>query len=562
MSSENKKFELDRRFLLKNILVGTGLSASGAFNTFLTSMMVGIMEKANAQAAGVDPAFEEIKFISLVMSGGLPRYYWDLPLRPNDGDAFVANPMLATKFAKNGSAHTSSYATTKINGINMPWIWDSQLPTTGGSIPMKKLADHMLIMRGIDLQIDSHEIDRMRQLAPVPGGLSLSGLVADAANTPIPAVGRNGGNGYYLGEKGIAYLEMGGTNPLSLAMSPFSPDSNMLTLNKGQVEKAIDDALLRMQSISSDKNKFLPSAFSSRFNAKKLMVKQFGNLQTEFTNLSAKYEGLISRSFFPTAGMKLAGVEDISIAGNKSDRQRIFEAEYFSGEDLQTLAAANTSIDQLAAGMAIAEFMIINGLSSSVNIQAGNFLRVFIQEAWNRTLGKISRTNSSVTYSTDVHFTGTDAGVILFTKYYRAVSACIFELTSRLKETKVASGGNLFDKTVISVTSEFNRLPRVDGSGADHGWQGSNYTVFAGSVKELTVLGNIQSDDGGKRGSWGLAGLVSELGNREAIIGNAASTMAQLLEVKTPTPNDQPFVFKESGKIKKNVSSLKNLKVA
>lgn len=559
MSSKNYKHEIDRRALLKNILVGTGLCSSGAFNTFLTSMMVGFAQKANAQAAGDDPAFEEMKFISLVMAGGLPRYYWDLPMKPSDSDTLIANPMVATRFNKSGSQITTEYATTKINGYNMPWIWSGQMPTIGGTVAMKELAQHMLIMRGIDLQIDSHEIDRFRQVAPVPGGISLSGLVADHSNTPIPAIGRNGGGSYYQGEKGIAYLEMGGTNPLSAALAPFSPMSSMLSMNNAQVESAIDAALIRMQKNSQDKNKFLPSTFSSRFNAKKLMLRKFGDLQSQYTTLLNKYRSLITRSFSPTDALKLAGVEDLIVSGTRDGRQRFLENEYYSGASIQSLTDNQTFIAELAEGMAIAEYMVINGLSSSVNIQSGNFANLICDEAFNKVTQKIARTNSRMAYSTDVHFTGTEIGVVLFTRYYRAISACLYELMARLKETKVASGGNLFDKTVMTVTSDFNRLPRLDASGADHGWQGSNFTVISGAIDELQVVGNVKTTDVNKRGTWGIAGGLTELGGREAIIGNAASTVANILDIKTPTPNDMSFTTKEKGKVKLAIKSTKNI---
>lgn len=555
MSSEKKNFELDRRSLLKNILVGTGLGTSGVMNTFLTNMMISFMQKGTAQAAGVDPAFEDFKFISLVMAGGLPRYYWDLPLNPNGNDDFVVNPMVVTKFNPDGS---TNYSTTKVGNYYLPHVWNSKIPTTGGTAPMKDIAKHMMIMRGIDLQIDSHDIDRYRQIAPVPGGISLSGLIADSANTPIPAVGRNGGGNYYQGEKGIAYLELSGGNPLTTAISPFTPFSSMLSLNSGAVEGAIDQALLRMQASATNKGKFIPSTFASRFNAKKMMMKQFGDLQAQFNSLVMKYRGLITRSFGPTAELKLVGVEDISFPGNKGPRQRISENEYFSGTDILSITDMNTLIADLAEGMAIAEYMIINGLSSSVNIQSGGISNFLVQESYNQTTKAIARTNSRITQGTDVHFVGSDIALVLFTRYYRAISACLNELMSRLKETKT-SGGNLFDKTVIAVTSDFNRLPRLDGSGADHGWEGSNYTVFSGMFDELKVVGNVKKTDSGNRGTWGLAGGLTEIGGREAIIGNVATTVSNLLELKTPTPNDTSFTAKEKGKAKLVITSVKNV---
>ena len=554
MSSEKKFFELDRRSLLKNILVGTSIGTSGLMNTFLTNMMVNLMQKGAAQAAGADPAFEDFKFISLVMAGGFARYYWDLPIKPNGNDQIVFNPMVVTKFNPDGS---SIYATTKVGNYTMPYLWNSMIPTVSGTTSMKDIAKNMLIMRGINLQIDSHQIDRTRQLAPIPGGVSLSGLVADSSSTPIPAVGRNGGNGYYQSAKGIAYLELGGSNPLTEAMSPFAPSSTMLSLNNGAIEKAIDQALLKMQSNSAGRDKYLPSTFASRFNAKKLMLRQFGNLQTQYSSLVNKYKSLISRSFGPTANLKLAGVEDRSIAGNRGLKQSVGGDSFFAGTDILTFTDETSSVAELAEGMAIAEFMIINGLSSSVNIQSGDFINTLIQQSYNTFTKKLSALNVRGRYSADVHYLGSDMALILYTRYYRAISACLNELISKLKATNTGTG-NLFDKTLIAVTSEFNRIPKTNGSGADHGWEGSNYTVFSGMIEELQVVGNVKVDIG-SRGTWGLAGGLTEIGGRAAIIGNVASTVSNLLEVKTPTPNDSSFTMKNKGKAKLVITSLKNV---
>ncbi len=556
MSSEKKNFELDRRSLLKNIIMGTGLGTSGLMNTFLTNMMVNFMQKGTAQAAGVDPAFEDFKFISLVMAGGFARYHWDLPINPNGNDAITYNPMVVTKFNPDGS---SSYATTKIGNYYMPSLWDSKIPTVSGTTSMKDIARNMLIMRGIDLQIDSHEIDRTRQLAPIPGGVSITGLVADASSTPIPAVGRRGGDEYYQSKKGIAYLELGGTNPLTEAMSPFTPASSMLSLNNGAIENAIDQALLRMQASSAGKDKYLPSTYVSRFNAKKMMLRQFGNLQTQYTSLVNKYKSLISRSFGPDASLKFAGVEDRSIAGNRGLKQSVGGNTFFAGSDILTFTDETTSIYHLAEGMAIAEFMVVNGLSSSVNIESTDFAKTLIQQEYNPFTKVLSSVRTArATYVADVHYLGADMALILYTRYYRAISACLNELISKLKATKTGSG-TLFDKTMIAVSSEFNRIPRADGSGSDHGFEGSNYTIFSGMVEGLQVVGNIKVAAGTARGTWGLAAPMPEIGGREAIMGNVASTVSNLLEIKTPTPNDSSFTVKENGKAKLVITSLKNV---
>lgn len=557
--SQNKKYELDRRDFLKQLLVGTGIGSSGLLNAFLTNMMANMFQSATAHAAGEEAAFQDFKLISLILAGGAPRYYWDLPINPNGAsDKIVANPMVVNRFRKNSNGtFTPYYATTQVGGFSMPHIWSANIPTTFGVAPMKNLAQNMLIMRGIDLQIDSHEIDRDRQVAPVPGGISLTGLVADQASSPIPAVGRNGGGNYYKGEKGIAYVNLAGGNPFSVALNPFTPLDSMASINNGQVERAIDNALKSMSQASADKGKYLPSTFATRFNAKKMMMKKFGSLQDSYTILRKKYLDLISRAFAAEGNLGLVGVDDHAIAADGTPSFRVQENEFFTGSDIRTFTDEKTGISELAESMAIAEFMAMEGLSSSINVVSGNFLQTLYQQSYNPTT-KAIRTNARVNHTMDVHFTGAHLATILFSRYYRAVSACLYELILQLNSKGIGGGRTLFDKTVIAVNSEFNRLPRMDASGADHGWRGSNYTLFSGMVPGLTIAGNVHTN-GDSRGTWGHGAPLTELGGREAIIGNAASTVASLLEIKTPTPNDQSFVYKENGKAKLSIKSLKNV---
>lgn len=560
MSSDDIKNELDRRAFMKRLLLGTGVVSSLPIDLFLSNMMISMFQRAHALAAGMEnEAFSDMKYISFVMANGAPRYYWDLPIRPNGDDYYVPNPMVISRFTGSGSSVKGEYATTNVGGYHMPTIWDANIATPNGTAPMRALSENMLILRGLDLQIDSHDIDRFRQVAPVPGGISLSGLAADQAKTPIPAIGNaSGGGSYFRSEKGIAYQPLSGTNPFTAAMAPFSQNSGMLSLSSPQVEKAIDDALKRMEAASGGKNKFLPSTYVARINAKKMMMKQFGNLQSAYTQLNAKYLSLINRAFDATGSLSLAGVDSLQIPGGQTALQRLTQAEYVIGSDLRTLTDMNTRIDSLAEGMAIAEFMITQGLSSSVNIQAGNFINIFGTQLLNST-SKAVINNSRRTHSVDVHFTGAHAGLVLFSRYYRALSSCLYEFTNQLKATP-SSRGNLFNQSIVTVTSEFNRSARADGDGADHGWQGSNFTILSGMIDQFAVRGNIKTTEtGAYKGTWGLAAGVSELNGREAIIGNAASTIASLMEVKSPTPNDMPFAYKQNGKAVLSVKSCKNM---
>lgn len=514
----NKKHS--RRTFIQNLVAGAGIASSSSLSIFLGNVASSLLNQAEALAAGDEQgAFSDKKFISLIMAGGIPRYYWDLPLTPNGNDKFVANPMVITKF-NSGSSLSASYATVKIGDYYFPHLWSGKIPTANGNtVAMSSLLNNFLSIRGIDLQIDSHELDLQRQLAPVLGGVSLNGLLADRSDMPIPAVGKNGNIGnYYKSKLGVAYSEMSGTNPLDDAIKNFKKNDGMLSLKTSEIEGAVDDLLRSMASTSGELNRYLPYTYQARLNAKKIMMRQFDNLSGVYTELKGKYEALISRCFdHNDSALWVSGLDDIDIKCNTGELFRREQSTSYSGS-LQELTFHATTIGSLAASMAVTEFMITQNLTSSANCVLGG-------------IGGIPHGNPN--FPIDAHETGAYTALLLYSRYYKAIAACLYELRSKL--------GSTFNKTVIGVTTEFNRRPRSSGNGSDHGWEGSSYTIMSGMLNGTNIIGNIKSDSNANyAGTWGLA--APYLNGQVTRIGNVASTIAQLLDISSPTPDDDSLL--------------------
>lgn len=559
MSSNKIKNELDRREFMKRLLAGTGFITKFPGEIFLSNMMLHYLQKAHAQAAGLDDGFGDQKFINIGMDGGLPRWYWDGIINPTGSEIVVPNPMIISKFKVSGDNVLGEYGTTQVGKFHMPWVWSSNIPTAdGGVVPMSALAENMMILRGINSLVDSHELNKNRHIAPVVGGISLTGLVADKSKAPVPAIHRvNGGGAMFGSEKGIASVDLTGDNPLTSALTPFLPGMNPIELKNSSIENAIDLALNRISEFSGSKNKYLPSTFETRQNAKNLMKKQFGDLRGTYDTIKNKYIKLMNRSFQATGNLSLSQVDDVPLIGSNSNPFEVGEVDYHIG-DIQTVTNFNTRITGLAEAFAIAEYMLLEGLSSSANLIIVGFTDAFYEKTINSVTGRVSGPRNMLIFP-DAHSCGSHVGLVMFSRYYRALSACLYEFIQQLKK-KQTPYGNMFNHTTISITSEFNRTPLNTAKGSDHGWQGCVYSLFSGMVDELTVLGNVRTDDGGRyAGTWGAAGLVSELGNREALLGNAISTISAMTEVKTPTPNDKAFANKVNGKVVPFVKSAKNV---
>lgn len=540
------KNELDRRSFLKSMMFGSGALLSTSLDIYFSNVILHFLQKAHAHAAGDTQSLADKKLIHLCMAGAAPRWYWDLPLKPNGNDDMGReNKMLITKFTHQAGAVTGgTYATTQVGNFHMPYMWSGLIPTPQGSAPMSQLAQNMLTIRGIDLLADGHDMNRIKQINPGSGS-SMLGLAAESATTPIPAISTAAGN-FYKSTKGLGVVTSG--SGLSNFLTPFINGNSLKLITDKDLDDSIDRALGVMSSSAKGKHKYIPNTYEQRQNAKNLFKRDFSKLQEVNDALVAKYALLISRSFGDSA-LALDGVDSVPLQILKDNLHsfEVGERAYTTG-NLQDTMDSKTSITALANSMAVAEYMSTEGFSSSINILSGNISGVLMPES-----------KARVTLSIDCHRQGAYSNLFVQTKFFRAQSACLNELITALKSVPT-SQGSLFDQTAIAVTSDFNRSPNQNGSGSDHGWEGSNYTIFSGMVPELTVIGNTmeKTNNNTYTGKW-IAGPVDEISGRKAGIGNAVSSLSLMLNVRSPLPNDASFVYLNGNKVYSSLKRPKNV---
>jgi hypothetical protein len=200
--------------------------------------------------------------------------------------------------------------------------------------------------------------------------------------------------------------------------------------------------------------------------------------------------------------------------------------------------------------MALAEYMFTRGHTSVANI----------------LIEHMGRLNTANPGNNDHHFYGAIPSTIVTIKQIRAFYACLHELITRFKAVSAGtapngSSLNLFDRTLIQVSGDFNRSARNDMKGSDHGYNGSNYSLHSGMIDGIKLVGKIKRDrgtssNGGDHstndylGSWGLADKLSSQDPEPLRIGRVASTIAAALEIPSPTPNDNSLVTKNrNGKL-------------
>lgn len=551
------KKKVSRREVIQSFLISP-------LGLYLSSKMAGLSFIANTLSQDLlNESLLENKLINFSFAGGIPRYFWDLPLRPNgQGDYLEFSKSCITKYGQNTTGD-GRYEITKVGDYYFPSIWENKIATVGGSTSMKNLSPNMFGIRGLWLPQSGHSFCRKTMMIPTPG-VSLLGIVADDSKLPIPCVGTGSDSSLFESSKGYGMTMANGNNALANALRPFSDGSSNWSVSKIDIENGIDAALNIMSQQSENKHKFLPSTYKTRLNAKKLMKKEFGNLSDAFKDLNSKYQSLITRSMHG-GDFRVSGVEDRAIVGDGSISFNVGQPSgasskiRYNGSDLREIFTEESNVRDLSQRFAVAEFMLTEGYTSSFSSSVGRVDKVqfnnFVDED-----GK-GHSNFLGSLGFDNHEMGSHVSLLNYTKVFKAFSSCMYEFIEKLKN-KGNGTVSIFDRSVISVTGDFNRSARFDGSGSDHGGDGVQYTIFSGMIPKLTVIGNTtqyDSETNKWRGSWGVAAPLGELSGRKINIGNVASSICTMLDKDSPTPNDASLVKKENGKIYPLVDRPKNI---
>jgi len=328
-----------------------------------------------------------------------------------------------------------------------------------------------------------------------------------------------------------------------------------------------------MREESGEFHKMVPASFQQRANAKAMMMKSFGDLAGTYNTLYNKYRNLMIAAF---NDFRVPGVDGMDLVGIPHDYFRFGAECFYYGGNLKDSIDSVSYVENLASSMAIAEYLILGNPSlnesftSAAHLMLGHISQFKFNFLGTPPPGKAQTYLDVLT--TDSHQEGAYVQLYHYARSYRAIAACTYELIQRLKAR------DRFSDTVITLTSEFHRIPRGDGSGSDHGYTGSVYTLFTGMTDKLQVYGDIVSPNENlgtcvppaptacqtsnkckpngatftnwATGTWGLGAPVPEFGGQPAVLGNAVSSVCSLLDLPTPTPNNPPFFTKgATGKV-------------
>lgn len=515
--------ESRRKFLMN---ASKSLGLLGISPVMSNLIIQSITSQASAQTAV--SASDRI-YIYFSLPGAPPRWLFDAPLTPNGTadkytDAF-SHPGLGTFVGMAGANDPQA--------MYKPW-YDPQskywLPPVWGSHPnggsFKNCLANALFVRGLDMQIDSHEVGGFRNQAPIFGGLSIGGLLSEKTGSVFPAVTQGNIAAAFKAEKPIApvglnYRATTTENPILDIMRFFSGKAPITNL---AVQKALSEFEQYAVKNQFDQKSLTQSKEKSD-SLVKLGIKSFTD---KWAPTYSKYLSKIQEALLDTNTTLMVDTKALILPAPAVDgtpnKRLMYAPDTYLGNltDLKSIITTNTNAGSMAAAFAATEILITMGLT-----------QVMTADIYGLSDLKLNNAGGMFGLSQDQHFVGNLISTLGSTYYFRSVLNCTEELVTALKAK------NLFDKTIIQFGCEFGRNPTVDGSGSDHAPAGSSALIISGMIAKTAVIGNTQTDTNTRhKGTWGLSAPhpVTE-SNRSIRINDLAKTICGMLNIKNVSNN-------------------------
>lgn len=547
--ANNNKYS--RRDILKIFGMSTGIPLlQSPLQVMIESILAGASQKAFAQSGVVEPR----TLLQIVFEGAPPRWMTDHFLTPYDTSSFQANAHLGNQFYGGAKVEGVQYSTILRKGINVPYLWQFEVPKAGGGTrSMEPLLENLLSLRGINVGDPNHGAAMSMQFLPLGISQSVPAFSADAAQFPIAAISAGANEFKFKSLKSKSAVTISGKNENLLLdiLTPFIRSSgSSIKLNNSVMGSALDATV---KVINSSTESLIPGSKSLTMateSAKDLLSKGFGDLNKAWDALLYKYTDLMKRSM--QVSQTLVGINNLPIiSDNVSKKFQLNKVMINSAltADLRLAITPNSICEYLAKHFAMAEFLILNKLTNSITIRVGGPKNINING------------NLYGGLQTDEHETGSIPSLYLNTLWGLAYNACLLELIDQLKLK------NLYQDCVIVAGGEFSRNPRKDQSGSDHGYKGGYSNIYSGAIPSPLILGNIyinktqenigatpDADDG----TWGHGAPVAELG-RPLNMGDWAATLAYLLKVQNPITANSSLVFFNQSQLVSSIEKAKQV---
>lgn len=546
----------------------TGLSIESGMDSLISMIVKSFIKNAAAEEVGIPPSTNYINFGLL---GAPLRFQFDHWIRTNATDPELQLSLITgTKYTKkNNKIDGIENGYFNHNGVLVPHLFSQNVDISSGSKPLADLLKHMVSIRGFGTGLDGHPTNMTRQMAPVGGLPSTTGLAADAGSKVFDAIQwpARGTYGVFTSAKGrsLNVLRSSSSPALELLEGFAKPPANLASA-RNLTERNKDAVDLVKRRLGAYINAELPGSkilAKNHSNAIAMIKKGTDNLASYWQPAVDRYKRITDNGM---RALNIPGISDFplvfdpntiwsplfesSIDPESARRRNELLWKMGSGTsvnlnldfDLRT-AVAQASIPALPETLALCEYVLTEGLGSALEIHIGNIPLKIMK------LGQ----NAIVDFQQDMdmHELGAGAAVFVMNQFYRSICAGLMELIDCLRTKKIGNT-DVWANTLIQFNSEFERSCRPQGTGSDHGYNQMVTSVISGTVTNGPhAVGNVLTSLAS--GTQGIAAPID--GYNQKGMPNPtmpASTVAALMKVEeNPFANlAEPLCDFENGVLK------------
>lgn len=464
--------------------------------------------------------------------------------------------MIGTEFIKG----RVQYKTIKFKGINMPSLLENKIPSLNGqSVKISELFENALIIRGCNMNKDGHDTNSKVLESSREGKVSLGGRISEISKRPFSAISVNGTQADLY--KGVisSFKTSEGVSATNCRDTDESYIEQVLELFKNDQEinseKSISNFFKKLSEELKDRSSYQYEKI------KKISKLPFDKIYKDFKESTNKYLKLIETAH---SKYKIKNINDHSIKGVsfpaefKLNKEGSTDPLDYMGkfqlldnilveEDLNTIFE-NIDYKRLAQRFALSEVSLKYKLTNVLILNIDPFENITVKNA--APIGAITHTvndkfitfncstekrfstseDKALEFTNDAHYIGTLPTLIGYSKIYQLFSTCLYEFQRELKRLE------LFDKTLIHITSEFERSPQRNQAGSDHGWQGHTSTLISGLIKSFNVIGSIKESSSNilkdHYCTWGEADYHKGL-KRQMRYGDIVTTIADIFNISS-----------------------------
>ncbi len=512
----------------------------------LENLLQILFQNAYAQAAGTTTY--DYNYVNLMTPGAPPRWYFDQPLNPENQSAQFIPGGFGTEIKQTGSLWLPVYKGYKqkfgADDVFLPPVW--RLKSAAGE-NFSSLLKEMIMVRGVDMEINSHTLNQERTVRPFSTSASISGLVGHASSAPTPSIGftTSRGTSVFRGVGSAAGIAVNSANPIPGITTPFNVNK---VVKKDDLDYSIKQSLSEMDKFAKLNNYPSVGAEDNLDKTYDMFARNLASYQTNYTAIFNKYKAILTQE----TALEIPEISERSLLTSiVPDGGAVFgtaPSKTLNGSNFRTIYEAGSVPVQMASAFAFCEFALGEKITSSLTLDLGT-------ATFNNVGG--------ATMPSDQHYAGAVSSIVFTTTFYRCMLACMLELRKALQAK------NMYDKTLFHFSSEFSRTPQANMAGSDHGFNSGSTSFISGMIAPTGagLVGNIQKESSDVKekglypGTWGKSAPTkfNDGKSRHIINDDVVSTVCEFMQIPKIGTKGQSLVSNNNGKFSLLVKEKKNV---